>query len=103
MPYSWGLSDEELTNAQTHQFSANLDIPPLVDQIASKDDDDSDESEGDDDGGMDDHCSHLFDLAEAAHLVDVYHTDEDISPLLGGVTLHASSTPTHSPRKRNHL
>ena len=100
MPYSWGPSDKELTNAQTHQFSANLDTPSSVDQIASND---SDESEGDDDGGMDDHFSHLFDLAEAAHLVDVYHTDEDIAPLLEGVALHASSTPTHSPWKRNHL
>jgi hypothetical protein len=100
MPHSWGPSDEELTNARTHQFSANLDA---VNQVAGKDDHDSDESESDDDEGMDDHFDHLFDLAEAAHLVDVYHTDEDISPLLEDVTLHASSTPTHSPRKRNHL
>ena len=64
---------------------------------------DSDESEGEDGEGIDDHFGHLFDLAEAAHVVDVYHTDEDISPLLDDITLHESSTPNSSPQKRNHL
>jgi len=100
MPSFWGPSDEELTNAQTHQFYANLDTLPSVDQLDGQDDHDSDESEGENDEGMDDHFGHLFDLAEAAHLVDVYHTDADILPLVEDIE---SPTPTNSPRKRNHL
>jgi len=102
MPSCWGPSDEELLNAQAHQFSANLDTPPTADQSGG-DNCDSDESEGEEDEGIDDHFGHLFDLAEAAHFVDVYHTDEDIAPLLDDITLHESSTPNSSPRKRNHL
>lgn len=88
-------------NAQSHHFSANSesDNPPLADQLGGKDEDDSDESEVEDDEGMDDHFGHLFDLAEAAHLVDVYHTDEDIVPLLEDITLHERSTCNNSPRK----
>jgi hypothetical protein len=72
----------------------------LGDQLSGKDEDDSDESEVDDEGvDMDDQVGHLFDLAEAAHLVDVYHTDEDI-PLLENITLHERSIPS---RKRTHL
>jgi hypothetical protein len=106
MPSSWGPSNEELTNAQSHQFSANLDNLPLVDPLGGEDKDDSDESEVEDDEDMDDHFGHLFDLAEAAHFVDVYHTDEGIAPLCEDITLHAShssSTPNNSPRKRSHL
>jgi len=70
--------------------------------------DDSDESEVEDDGGMND----LLDLAEAAHLVDVYHlTDEDIVPLPEVITygLHdegsySNTSPRNtSPRKRSHF
>jgi len=52
---------------------------------------------------MDDHFSHLFDLAEAAHLADIYHTSE--WPLLEDVTvtLHKDLTPYNSPQKHSHL
>ncbi len=103
MPSFWGPSDEELMSAQSYQFSATADSDnPLVDQ-SGQDDDDSDESEVEDDEGMDDHFGHLFDLAEAAHLADVYHTGE--WPLLEDVTatLHKDLTPYNSPRKCSHL
>jgi hypothetical protein len=102
MPPFWGPSNEELTSAQTHNFSANLDTPPVVNELGG-DNRDSDESEGEDDESMDDRFGHLFDLAEVAHLVDFYHTDENISPLLEDITLHENSTPNSSPQKCNHL
>jgi hypothetical protein len=95
MPSFWGPSDEELMNARSHQFSANLDTSLSVDQ-PGKGDDSSDGSEVEDDEGMDDHIGHLFDLAETAHLADVYHTSE--VPLL-----QEGLTPNNSPRKRSHL
>lgn len=97
MPPFWGPSDEELMNARSHHFSANFDTPPSVGKSDGKDDDDSDESEVHDDEGMDDHFGHLFDLAEAAHLADVYHTDEEDVSLLEYIT------PNNSPRKRRRL
>jgi hypothetical protein len=93
-------------SAQSHKFSANLDNAPSVDQLAGKHDDYSDESEVEDDEGIDDHFSHLYDLAEAAHLADFYHTDDDIMPPVEDITLHwheEGSTPNNSPRKRSRL
>lgn len=107
MPSVWGPSDEELMDAQSYQFSASSDGPQSVDQSGGKDDDDSDGSEVGDDEEIDDHFGHLLDLAEAAHLVDAYHTDEGTVPLLEDivlVTLHEDSTPnSSSPRKRSRL
>jgi hypothetical protein len=101
MSLSWGPSNEELMNAQSHQFSANLDNPPLVDQLVGKDSDDSDESEVEDD---EDNFGHLYNLVEAAHLIDSYRTDKDIVPLLEDTTLHEKgSTPNNSPQKRSCL
>ena len=103
MPSFWGPSDEELMSAWSYQFSATADSDnPPVDQ-SGQDDDDGDESEVEDDEGMDDHFGHLFDLAEAAHLADIYHTSE--WPLLEDitVTLHKDLTPYNSPQKRSHL
>jgi hypothetical protein len=87
-------------DAQIDQFSANYNTPLPVDPSSGNDDHDSVESEGEDDGGVDDGVGNLFDLAEAAHLVDAYHADEDIIPLLEDFTF---STPNNSPQKRNHL
>lgn len=103
MPLHWGPSDKELINARSYQFSANSDSLPFVDQSDDISHDGSDESEVEDDGGMND----LLDLAEAAHLVDVYRlTDEDIVPLQEVITygLHdEGSSSNTSPRKRSHL
>jgi hypothetical protein len=98
MPSCWGPSNEELTNAQTHQFSASYDSIAPLDQISDEDNRDSAESEAEGDGGTDDHFANLFDLAEAANLVDVYHAD--IIPLVEDFGL---STPNNSPRKRKHF
>ena len=95
MPSFWGPSDEELMNARSYHFSENFNISPS----ASNDDDESNESEVEGDEDMGDDFVHLFDLAEAAHLVEVYHTDENILPSLEDITLHS----THSPRKCSHL
>jgi hypothetical protein len=103
MPSFWGPSDKELMNARSHWFSASSDSLCSVGQLSGKDDDDSKESEVDDDEDTDDHFGHLFDLAEAAHLADVYHTDEGILPLLEDITLTEGSTPNNSPRKQSHL
>ena len=80
--------------------------------VRDKDNDDSDESEVEDNEDMDD-LGHLFDLAEAAHLADVYHTNKEIVSLQTLVprdiiTVHrlgdsTPSTPNSSPRKRSHL
>ena len=102
MPSLWGPSDEELTNVQKHQFSANRDTMPPGDRVGGEYRE-SDDEESDDEEGMDDDFSHLCDLAESAHLVDVYHTDADITPLLEDFTLQETSTPNNSPRKQNHL
>jgi hypothetical protein len=111
VPSFWGPSDEELNDARSYRFSASSDSPRSVDQLGGKDDDDSDEFEVEDDEDMDDHFGHLFDLAEAAHLADVYHTDEGTDttePLLNDITIHEGSTPNtstsnSSPRKRSRL
>ena len=55
------------------------------------------DEETNDEEGMDDDFSHLCDLAESAHLVDVYHTDADIIPLLEDFTLQETSTRNNSP------
>ena len=81
--------------AQSYQFSENFDITPS----AGNDDDESNGSEVEGDKDMGDDFVHLFDLAEAAHLVEVYHNDENFIPSLEDITLHS----THSPQKRSHL
>jgi hypothetical protein len=103
MPSLWGPSDEELTKVQEHQFSANQDTMPPVDQMGTVYDHESDDEESDAEEAMDDDFSHLCDLAESAHLVDVYHTDTDIVPLPQDFTLQETFTPNNSPRKRNHF
>ena len=81
-----------------------MDNPPSVDPFGGKDNDDGDGSEVEDDKGMDDHFGHLYNLAEAAYLVDFYYTNEDIVPLLEDITLHENGlTPNNSPRKHSHL
>jgi hypothetical protein len=60
--------------------------------------------ENDDD--INNHFGHLFDLAEAAHLADVYHTNKGIAPILNNTTHEGStltSTPNSSPWKHSHL
>jgi hypothetical protein len=109
MPLVWGPSDEELTDAQSYQFSASMDGPRSVDQLGGKDDDEidnSDEFEVEDDEGTDDHFGHLFELVEVANLADVYHSDGGIVSLLEDVMLHEGSNqtiPSSSPRKRSRL
>lgn len=100
MSSAWGPSDQELTNTATYQFSANWDASPQVDQLGDGDDCESNESEGEDDEEMS--AGHLLDLAEAAHLVDVYHMDKDIALLLDSFTLHDTSTRNNAQRKRKH-
>lgn len=107
----WGPSDEELNDARSYWFSASLDSPHSVDQLDGKNDDNSDESEVEDDKDMNNHFGHLFDLAEAAHLADVYHTNKGtntIEPLHNDIIIHKgstpnTSTPNSSPRKCSHL
>ena len=105
-------------DAQSRRFSASSDGPRSdgsVDQLGplgGEDDDDSDESEVEDNEDTD-NLGHLFDLAEAAHLADVYHTDEEIVSLRTLVprdiiTIHrlgdsTPSTPNSSPQKRSCL
>ncbi|SRR6266849_7905444 len=105
MSLAWGPSDEELINVQSHHISANLDCPicsPSANQLGGKGEDESDNSEESkvEKEGMDDHFGHLFNHAEAAHLVDVYHTNGDIEPLLEDIMY---STSNNSSWKRSHL
>ena len=86
-------------DARSTQFSENSDNPHSAQLI----DEDSDEYEDEGDEAMDGHFGHLFDLAEAAHLVDIYHTDRDIVPFLDDITPHEGSIPNISPRKRSRL
>ena len=80
-------------NVQTYQFLANYDTVPQLDQISDEDDHDSDElARGN--GSTGDHFTNLFNLAEAADLVDSYNADRDIISFLGDFTL---STPNISP------
>jgi hypothetical protein len=98
MSSSWGPSDEDLAKARTNHFSSNLETTPIVEQLDGEDDRDSEESEGENDADMDDHVGHLFDLAEMAHFMDIYHVEDDI---IDDVRLH--DTPNMSPRKRGRL
>jgi hypothetical protein len=84
-------------DVQTYQFSANYNTVPQLDQIS---DEDSDESEAGGDGSTGDHFTNLFNLAEAADLVDRYNADRDIIPFLGDFTM---STPNISPWKHKHF
>jgi hypothetical protein len=96
MPSALGPTNQELVNMMTYQSSANWDASPFTGEWG-EDDCDSNESEAENHDEMNDDFDHLLNLAEAAHLVDVYHMDEDFVPLRGDLTLHDTSTPNNSP------
>ena len=73
---------------------------PQLDQISDEDDHNSDKSEAEGNESTDDYFTNLFDLTEAANLIDSYNADRDIISFLGDFTLF---TPNISPQKCKHF